>query len=72
MRRFNALIILDDVLMLQKLHHFNFVVEEFAQELLGDVILRDDFNGHHRFMGLGEGELKRHVRKVQANFNGKM
>lgn len=44
--------------MLQELHHFDFVVEEFAEELIGNVILRHDFDGDHRFVCVGISELQ--------------
>lgn len=70
MRRLDALIVLDDVFVLEELHHFDFVVEELAEEFVGNVIFRHDFDGDLRLVAVGVSELKRHVRDVEASFNG--
>lgn len=61
-RRFDALVILDDVHMLEKLHDFDFVIEKIAKKLVGNVIFRNNFHCDHHFMVLRVRELKRHVR----------
>lgn len=57
MRRFHALVVFDDVFMLQKLNHFDFAVKELAEKLIWNVVLRHDFDGDHRLMGFGERQL---------------
>lgn len=56
--RFEALIVLDDVLVLEELDHFDFAVEKLAQKLVRDMEFRHNLNGNHRFMVVGDGELK--------------
>lgn len=70
MRRLDALIVLDDVFVLENLRHLDFVVEELAEEFVGNVKLRHDFDGDLRLLALGVSELERHVRDAQASFNG--
>lgn len=61
MRRFHALVVFDDVFMLEELHHFDFAVKELAQEFIRNVVLRHDFDGDHRLVALGKSELRGNV-----------
>lgn len=72
MRRLDALIVLDDVFVLEELHHFDFVVEELAEEFVGNVIFRHDFDGDLRLVAVGVSELKRHVSDVEASLMGRL
>lgn len=72
MRRLDALIVLDDVFVLEELHHFDFVVQELAEKFVGNVIFRHDFDGDLRLVAVGVSELKRHVRDVEASLIGRL
>lgn len=56
-RCLDALIILQNVFVLEKFHHFDFVVEKLAKKFLGHVKFRDDLNSDHSLMAFRVCEL---------------
>lgn len=71
-RWLDALIVLYDVFVLEKLHDFDFIVEKFSEKLVGNVIFWNNLHSDHRFMAFGKCKLKNFMFVGESKDAGKL